>query len=302
MASSSDGTQVRVPPAPQGLTTAEAQKRLREEGPNELPSASKRGWVRMLLEVLKEPMLLLLLACGTLYLLLGDRAEALMLLGFVLVIIGITYVQERRTENALDALRDLSSPRALVRRDGQWVRIAGRDVVRGDVIMLSEGDRVPADAVVLSCTNLHADESLLTGESVPVRKAEWDGTAEMGRPGGEDLPFVYSGTLVVAGQGVAEVRGTGLRTEIGKIGKALQTVDTEKPPLQREVNGLVRDMGLVGVIMCLIVTVVFSLTNGNNLVAWQQGFLSGLALAMGILPEEFPVVLTIFMAMGAWSL
>lgn len=302
MASSSDGTQVRVPPAPQGLTTAEAQKRLREEGPNELPSASKRGWVRMLLEVLKEPMLLLLLACGTLYLLLGDRAEALMLLGFVLVIIGITYVQERRTENALDALRDLSSPRALVRRDGQWVRIAGRDVVRGDVIMLSEGDRVPADAVVLSCTNLHADESLLTGESVPVRKAEWDGTAEMGRPGGEDLPFVYSGTLVVAGQGVAEVRGTGLRTEMGNIGKALQTVDTEKPPLQREVNGLVRDMGLVGVIMCLIVTVVFSLTNGNNLVAWQQGFLSGLALAMGILPEEFPVVLTIFMAMGAWRL
>jgi Ca2+-transporting ATPase len=287
---------------PQGLTTTEAQQRLRDEGLNELPSASRRGWVHILLEIVKEPMLLLLLACGTLYLLLGDREEALMLLGFVVVVIGITYYQEKRTENALDALRDLSSPRALVRRDGEWVRIAGRDVARGDVMMLSEGDRVPADAVLLSCTNLHVDESLLTGESVPVRKAEWDGKSEMGRPGGDDLPTVYSGTLVVSGQGVAEVWGTGLRTEIGKIGKALQTLDTEKPPLQKETTHLVRDMGLVGVGMCVIVTIVFSLTNGNNPLAWQRGFLSGLAMAMGVLPEEFPVVLTIFMAMGAWRM
>lgn len=149
---------------PQGLTTAEAQRRLNEEGLNELPTASKRGWIHILLEIVKEPMFLLLLACGTLYLILGDREEALMLLGFVFVVIGITYYQEKRTENALDALRDLSSPRALVRRDGEWIRIAGRDVARGDIMMLSEGDRVPADAVVLSCTNLHADESLLTGE------------------------------------------------------------------------------------------------------------------------------------------
>ncbi len=286
----------------QGLTTAEAQRRLREDGPNELPASSKRGWLHILLEIIKEPMFLLLLACGTLYLILGDHEEAFMLLGFVFVVIGITYYQEKRTENALDALRDLSSPRALVRRDGEWIRVAGRDVVRGDLMMLSEGDRVPADAVLLSCTNLHADESLLTGESVPVRKAEWDGASAMGRPGGEDLPSVYSGTLIVAGQGVAEVRSIGTQTEIGKIGKALQGLDTEKPPLQREVNGLVRGMGLAGIVMCVIVTVVFSLTNGNNALAWQRGFLSGLAMAMGILPEEFPVVLTIFMAMGAWRM
>jgi Ca2+-transporting ATPase len=287
---------------PQGLTTAEVQQRLKADGPNELPSARKRGWLRILLGIFKEPMFLLLLACGTLYLILGDREEALMLLGFVFVVIGITYFQEKRSENALDALRDLSSPRALVRRDGEWIRIAGRDVVREDVMMLSEGDRVPADAVVLSCTNLHADESLLTGESVPVRKAEWNGISEMERPGGEDLPSVYSGTLIVAGQGVAEVRSIGLKTEMGKIGRALQTLDTEKPPLQREINGLVRTMGLVGVGMCIIVTVVYSLTNGNTFLAWQRGFLSGLAMAMGVLPEEFPVVLTIFMAMGAWRM
>jgi Ca2+-transporting ATPase len=287
---------------PQGLTTAEAQQRLKADGPNELPSASKRGWLRILLEIIKEPMFLLLLACGTLYLILGDREEALMLLGFVFVVIGITYYQEKRTENALDALRDLSSPRALVRRDGEWVRVAGRDVVRGDIMMLSEGDRVPADAVLLSCTNLHADEALLTGESVPVRKDEWNGVSAMGRPGGEDLPSVYSGTLIVSGQGVAEVRSIGLQTEIGKIGRALQTLDTEKPPLQQEITRLVRDMGLVGVGMCVIVTVVYSLTNGSTFLAWQRGFLSGLAMAMGVLPEEFPVVLTIFMAMGAWRM
>ena len=287
---------------PRGLTTEEAQRRLAAEGPNELPGTRKRGWLHILLETVKEPMFLLLLACGALYLFLGDREEAIMLLFFVAVVIGITYFQEKRSENALDALRDLSSPRALVRRNGQWVRIAGRDVVRGDIMMLSEGDRVPADAVVLSCTNLNIDESLLTGESVPVRKAEWDGVSAMARPGGEDVPSVYSGTLVVSGQGVAEVRHIGVNTEMGKIGKALQAVDTEKPPLQHEVNGLIRLMGTVGLVLCVIVTVVYSLTNGGNFVAWQRGFLSGLAMAMGVLPEEFPVVLTIFMAMGAWRM
>ena len=291
-----------VQPDLRGLTTDEAQRRLAAEGPNELPGTRKRGWLHILLETVKEPMFLLLLACGALYLFLGDREEAIMLLFFVAVVIGITYFQEKRSENALDALRDLSSPRALVRRDGQWVRIAGRDVVRGDIMMLSEGDRVPADAVVLSCTNLNIDESLLTGESVPVRKAEWDGVSAMARPGGEDVPSVYSGTLVVSGQGVAGVRNIGVNTEMGKIGKALQTVDTEKPPLQHEVNGLIRLMGTVGLVLCVIVTVVYSLTNGGNFVAWQRGFLSGLAMAMGVLPEEFPVVLTIFMAMGAWRM
>ncbi len=285
-----------------GLTGTEVKKRLASDGPNELPSTSKRGWLRILLGILREPMFLLLLACGTLYLILGDHEEAMMLLGFVFVVIGITYYQERRTENALDALRDLSSPRALVKRDGAWIRIAGRDVVRGDIMMLSEGDRVPADAMVLSCTNLNADESLLTGESVPVRKASWNGTSRPERPGGEDLPTVYSGTLIVAGQGVAEVYSTGLKTELGKIGRALQDVDTEKPPLQHEVNGMVRNMGLIGVGLCILVTIIFGLTRGDDPMAWQRGFLSGLAMAMGVLPEEYPVVLTIFMAMGAWRM
>src|SRR5690242_10256427 len=186
---------------PTGLSEEEAVRRLRQEGYNEIPSAKQRSILAIAWDVVREPIFLLLLACGTIYLLLGDVREALMLLGFVSVVLGITLYQERKTERALEALRDLSSPRALVIRDGQRKRVAGRDVVRDDLIVLAEGDRVPADAVVLACTNLSTDESLLTGESVPVRKVAGDGVQELSRPGGEDLPFVYSGTLVVQGQG-----------------------------------------------------------------------------------------------------
>ena len=126
---------------PSGLTEEEAARRLAREGPNELPASKRRGPFRIALEVVKEPMFLLLIACGSLYLLLGDVGEAFLLLGFVFVIVGITFVQERKTERALDALRDLASPRALVVRNGEKRRIAGRDVVRGDVLLLSEGDR-----------------------------------------------------------------------------------------------------------------------------------------------------------------
>jgi P-type Ca2+ transporter type 2C len=211
----------------QGLTEQEALERLAEDGYNELPTAKKRTFLHILLEVLREPMFLMLIACGLLYLVLGDREEALMLMGFVAVIIGITFYQEQKTERALEALRDLSSPRALVIRDGRQQRIAGREVVRDDIILLSEGDRIPADAVLLSGNTISVDESLLTGESVPVRKRPWDGRLEMARPGGDDLPFVFSGTLMVKGQGVAQVRTTGPRTEIGKIGKALQILEPE---------------------------------------------------------------------------
>ncbi len=155
---------------PTGLSPAEAGERLRTEGFNELPSGKNRGLLAIALGVIKEPMFLLLVFSGALYATLGDLSEASMLLGFVLVVMGITVYQERKTERALEALRDLSSPRARVIRGGEQLRIPGREVVRGDVVIVSEGDRVPADALLLSCDNLQADESLLTGESVPVRK------------------------------------------------------------------------------------------------------------------------------------
>jgi len=285
-----------------GLTEAEASRRLSEEGYNEIPAAKKRSVFGIAFEVIKEPMFLMLVACGLLYLLMGEPADALMLLGFVFVVMGITIVQERRTERALEALRDLSSPRALVIRDARQKRIPGREVVRGDLIILSEGDRVPADAVLRHSINLSSDESLLTGESVPVRKKAAGGNEVPGKPGGDDLPFVFSGTLVTAGQGIAEVFSTGLRTELGKIGKALQGVVQERTLLQKETGGLVKTMAIVGLSLCAIVVVVYGLTRGNTFGSWQDGLLAGITMAMATLPEEFPVVLTIFLALGAWRI
>ena len=281
-----------------GLTEAEVQHRLETDGPNELPSSRKRRFWHILLDVAREPMFLLLIACGVLYLVLGDLEEALMLLGFVFVVMAITLYQEQKTERALEALRDLSSPRALVIRDGRRLRIAGRDVVRDDIVLVAEGDRIPADAVLLAGTNVCVDESLLTGESVPVRKAAWDGVQPMGRPGGDDLPFVYSGTLVVKGRGIARVEATGPRTEIGKIGKALLTLEPEETTLQRQTGRIVRNFALLGLGLCAVVIAVFTLTRGSLI----GGVLAGLTLAMATLPEEFPVVLTIFLALGAWRI
>ena len=281
-----------------GLSEQEAAARLNREGFNELPSSKQRSIFAIAFDVVREPMFLLLVVCGAIYLIIGDLREAIMLLGFVFVVVGITLYQERKTERALEALRDLSSPRALVIRDGKQHRIAGREVARGDVIVLSEGDRVPADAAILSCSNLSIDESLLTGESVSVRKTACDQIPAMTRPGGEDLPFVYSGTLVVKGQGIATVLATGVHTEMGKIGKALQSVEIEETPLQTETRKIVRNLAFIGLFMCCLVIIVYGLTRGN----WLNGFLAGITLAMALLPEEFPVVLTIFLALGAWRI
>ncbi len=281
-----------------GLSQAEAQARLRAEGANELPTAGQRNVQAIALEVLREPMFLLLVVAGAIYLLLGDVSDALMLLGFVFVVMGITIYQEYKTERVLEALRDLTSPRALVLRDGVEQRIAGREVVRGDILILAEGDRVPADAALISCNDFAADESLLTGESVAVRKAAKTDAGDIQPPGGDDLPFVYSGTLVVSGRGMARVLATGPRTEIGKIGKALQEQETEATPLQKEIGKLVRKLAVIGVLLSLLLLVIYGLTRGD----WLHGLLSGITLAMSILPEEYPVVLTIFMAMGAWRI
>lgn len=281
-----------------GLFETEAADRLKKEGYNELPSSKKRSIFAITLDVVKEPMFLLLIAGGVIYLFLGDVREAFMLLGFVFIVMGITLYQERKTERALEALRDLASPRALVIRDGLQKRIPGREVVRGDIIVLSEGDRVPADAVVISCVNLSVDESLLTGESVPVRKSSSKDIMKMSRPGGDDLPFVFSGTLVVQGFGIAQVLAIGINTEIGKIGTALKTIEQEETLLQKETGKLVRNLAIIGLSLCIIVIGAYGFTRCN----WLNGFLAGITLAMAMLPEEFPVVLTIFLAMGAWRI
>jgi Ca2+-transporting ATPase len=282
-----------------GLTTAEALKRLKQDGYNELPQSKQRSIFTIVFEVIREPMFLLLVGAGLIYFLIGDFQEGLMLLSFVIVIIGITVYQERKTENALEALRSLSSPRALVIRDHVRRRIPGREVVRGDLILLTEGDRVPADSRILESLNLMVDESILTGESVPVRKfARDEDKNAVYRPGGEDQPIVYSGTLIVQGMGLAEVIATGPRTEMGKIGKTLGTVRKEETQLKRETDRLVRQVAIIGLMVCVLTIALYGITRFN----WIKGLLAGITLAMAILPEEFPVVLTVFLALGAWRI
>jgi Ca2+-transporting ATPase len=285
-----------------GLDEPTAHARLAVEGPNELPTSKPRTAVAIALEVTRQPMFLLLVGAGVLYLTMGKAADALVLLGFVFVVMGITVVQERRTEGALDALRDLSSPRALVVRSGQRQRIPGRDVVRGDILVLNEGDRVAADAILRHSGSLSVDESLLTGESVPVRKVASGRVTELQRAGGDDLPSVFAGTVVTSGQGIAEVVATGGRTELGKIGKALQKIEPEPTPLQTETGRIVRYLAAGGLAACAAVAVGYGLTRGGSWLVWKDGLLAGIAMAMSILPEEFPVILTVFLALGAWRI
>lgn len=283
-----------------GLGEADAQARLRTEGYNELPQPDRRTPLRIAVEVLREPMLSLLLVGGIIYLALGDLKEAIILVVFATMTIVITVVQETRTERVLEALRDLTSPRALVIRDGKRRRIAGREVVRGDLIVLAEGDRVPADAVLLQCHDLQADESTLTGESVPVRKVAWDDRhgSSPRRPGGDDLPQVFSGSLVVRGSGLAEVIAIGARSEIGKIGQSLAGLETEPPRLQAQTRRVVRLFALFGGAVSVLAVLLYGFMRGG----WLDAVLAGIALGMSMLPEEFPVVLTVFMAMGAWRI
>jgi Ca2+-transporting ATPase len=282
----------------QGLSQAEAEARLRADGYNELPGSRHRSTLAIALGVVREPMFLLLVVAAAIYFVLGDIGEASILLCSVLVMMAITIHQEQRTERVLEALRDLTSPRARVVRDGQQRRIPGREVVRGDMLVLSEGDRVPADAAVLAQRNLQLDESLLTGESVPVGKAAGNAADPPAPPGGEGQPWVYSGTLVVQGLAIAEAVATGPRSEIGRIGKALQTLAPEATPLQTQSRRLVRVLATVGITLCLLLFVVYGLTRGD----WMAGALAGITMAMSALPEEIPVVLTVFMALGAWRI
>lgn len=282
-----------------GLSEAAAQERLRADGPNELRKHNRRTALRIVLEVLREPMLALLMAGGLIYLAIGDIKDSAILLVFACLSVLITAVQETRTERALEALRSLTSPRALVIRDGERKRIAGREVVRGDLVVLAEGDRVPADSRLLSAQDLQADESLLTGESVPVRKrADPEAMEAAARPGGDDLPFVYSGSLIVRGTGEAEVVATGPRSEIGKIGQSLDTLEATAPHLQKQTRRLVGIFALAGACVSTLVVVLYGTLRGD----WIDAILAGIAVGMSMLPEEFPVVLAVFMAMGAWRI
>ncbi len=272
----------------QELTEAQALARLRADGANELPQSKPRSLMRLLREVVCEPMFLLLVACGAIYMLLGDMQEALMLLGFVFVVIAITFVQQRRTERSLQALREMFSPQALVRREGHVHKMDARELVVGDTVLLAEGDRVPADLRLVEASNLWADESMLTGESVPVGK----------QAAGAESSTVFSGTLITQGKALGIVIATGVRSALGRIGQSLSGMEEQRSAIQQETRRVVKWVALLGLALAALLALAWWLLLGD----WLHGVLSGLTLAMAVLPEELPLVLTLFMGLGAWRL
>lgn len=281
-----------------GLSGEEAAARLRIDGPNLLPGSEPQGFWRMALGVVKEPMFLMLLAAGTGYLVLGDTAEAIFLLASVFLIVALTFFQEKKTQRALEALRELSAPRALVLRGGRELRIACREVVCGDVLLLREGDRIAADADLLEGA-LEADESLLTGESVPRPKLPHPQTGRGDEPDGEGGAALYAGTVVTQGAGLARVHATAGRTAMGRIGVALATTQAPASRLYRQSRRIVRGFAGAGLAVAALLVLLAWLRDGQGFVA---SLLPAIAFAMAVLPEEIPVVLAVFLALAAWRL
>lgn len=267
-----------------GLSSAEAHSRLLAEGENLIPSENQKTLARQILTIISEPMLILLISAGVINFFLAEILDAVMLMCTVVIVLGISIVQSRRTENALYALKQLAAPFATVIRDGSEMRIPSSHIVVGDLLLLYEGDRVCADAKIIRNVTLAADESTLTGESVPVEKEV------------EDL--VFSGTLVTRGHGQAIVEATGVNSALGKIGKSLQEIPFERSQMQRDVDQLVRVIGVLGILTVVSVVTIYGSTRQN----WLEGGLAGIAAAMALIPEEFPVILTLFLAIGAWRM
>ena len=267
-----------------GLTSSEVKKQQKIHGLNEMPIGDRHTFLHSLFNVLTEPMFGLLLVAGAIYLIIGSFEDALILLGFIAISIAITLYQQRKSEKAIDALKDLSSPRALVIRDGIKQRIASKEVALGDLLALEEGSRIPADALLIECHDFLVDESMLTGESEPVDKSNNE--------------LIYSGCLVIRGTGMAIVQAIGLKTELGKIGTSLGEIEGLESPLQQDIAVLIKRFAVYGLALSFIVFLIYGIAYQN----WLQGALSGISLTMALLPEEFTVILTVFMALGVWRI
>jgi Ca2+-transporting ATPase len=282
--------------AEQGLSATEAAERLAAGGPNALPTGVRRTWPAIAFEAAREPTFILLLVGGVLYLALGELREGVLMFSLVLAVLGITLYQEGQTERVLAALRELGSPGAVVVRDGHRLSIDSRQVVPGDLCVVREGDRVPADGILVVAIDVLADESLLTGESEPVRKQAAEVVrSTAARPGGQDLPFLYSGTMVVQGHGLLRVIATGAGSEIGRIGTALAQLAPERSPLHQQIRRLITVFSLAGGAASMLLAAYYVATGG----ALLEALLAGLALALALLPADFAIVIAVFPALGA---
>ena len=234
-----------MPSPMQGLTKSQVAQLQEQDGFNELAVADKKTVFKLLLRILAEPTFTLLFLAGAIYLVIGKIDDALILIGFIFISVGITLFQERKSEKAIEALKDLSSPRAIVIRDGITQRIAGEYVVVGDILVIEEGDRIPADAQLLEAHDLLVDESLLTGESEPLKK--------------DGADYVHSGCMVIRGGGIAKVTAIGMQTELGKIGGSLSQINNLNSPLQQDIGILIKRFTIFGVALSILVLLIYGL-------------------------------------------
>lgn len=279
-----------------GLNSEEVEKLQKKYGMNELVIQEKPNMLKKFLGVFKEPMFLLLLIAATVYFLLGAPKDGAIMLVFVGFVASITFIQEWKTEKTMNALKDLTSPKVNTLRNGKNILIKSTELVPGDIVFLSEGERIPADCIVLEPSNFSVDESILTGESEYVMKVSTTQSEKSTDYWKKDI--LYAGTLCVFGKCTAIVKFTGINTEYGKIGKAISEAKDEPTPLQKKVSILVKNIAIAGVILCISVMVASYFYSFDIL----NSILSGISLAMAIIPEEFPVVLTVFLSMGAYRL
>ncbi len=287
---------------PAGLTAAEA-KRLQEQfGKNELNPQKKESFLKKTLHIICEPMFLLLLVAATIYFLLGEPRDGIIMLIFVVGMISINVIQEWKTDKTLNALKDLSAPHVTVIRDGREQTIASADLVPGDLMMIYEGVKIPADGVVVKCADLSVDESSLTGEAEGVRKV----TEHSSEPS-EDYwrrDYCYAGTLVIQGTATIRVDKIGAATEYGKIGKNIAAAPQESTPLQKQTGKLIRTCTIIAGMLFVLVGIFtwMNIPDHDFIDRLVESVLSGVTLAMAMIPEEFPVILTVFLSMGAWRL
>ena len=267
-----------------GISTREAKAYQEKFGFNELPNEDAHGFLKSLYEVLTEPIFGLLILAGLIYLIIGSVNDALTLMGFIAISIAITVFQQQKSKRAIKALKDLSSPKSIVIRDGISITIPSREIVVGDILVIQEGDRIPADAKIIESNDFLVDESLLSGESEPISKSVES--------------KIYSGCMAIRGSAYVQVEAIGINTELGKIGKSLEQIQESKSPLQLDIASLIKKFATFGFGIATLVFLIYGLIYQD----WLKGALTGISLTMALLPEEFSVILTVFMALGAWRI
>nr|WP_307989302.1 cation-translocating P-type ATPase [uncultured Niameybacter sp.] len=285
-----------------GLTTAEATKLQEQYGKNELTPLKKESFFHKVLHIISEPMFLLLIVAAIVYFLLGEPQDGAIMLIFVIGIISIDVIQEWKTDKTLNALKDLSAPHVQVIRDGKEMKIASCDLVPGDLMMIYEGVKIPADGIILKCNDLCVDESSLTGEA----EGMWKVTTDQVEPSLDywRRDYCYAGTLVTQGTATVQVDKIGTSTEYGKIGTNVASAPDEPTPLQKQTSKLVKTCAIIAAILFTLVGVFTYLNLPDHTLVDRiiESILSGITLAMAMIPEEFPVILTVFLSMGAWRL